>query len=277
LQATFNPMGIYTQQIPTSLTRVMTLDTQEGTPSFPLISIITVCLNAGAYLEATMQSVFAQTYPNIEYIIVDGGSQDQTLALIEKYNHQITTWVSEKDNGIYEAMNKGIKMANGDSILMLNAGDWLETTAIQKMVETANKQVKDKVICCDWVVFFNQSTHKIQRQATFDFNRKNGICHQGTLIGRDIYRKFGDYDTQWRFVSDYDFYLRVWKGAPSAFVRVPHSLAHFMYEGVTTKRIRESNIERWKVINQHFSWTNAIHIRIVTLGAIVYRTLKTLF
>jgi glycosyltransferase involved in cell wall biosynthesis len=270
-------MGIYTKQIPPPLTRVMAIDTEENVQSFPLISIITVCLNAGTYLEATMQSVFAQTYPHIEYIIIDGGSEDQTLAIIEKYQYQLTNWVSEKDNGIYEAMNKGIKMANGESILMLNAGDWLEKNAIQKMVESVDRRVNDKIICCDWTVFFNQSNRQIQRQVNFDFNKRNGICHQGTLIGRDIYREFGDYDTQWRFVSDYDFYVRVWKSNPSSFQRVPYSLAHFMYEGITTNRIRQSNLERWKVINQHFSWFNSIHIRIVTIGAIAYRTLKTLF
>lgn len=247
---------------------------QIDADTLPLVSIITVCLNADLYLEATMKSVFSQTYPAVEYIIIDGDSKDQTRSIIEKYQHQLATWVSEKDNGIYEAMNKGIKMSSGDSILMLNAGDLLEPDAIQKMVEMADYEIKDKFICCDWIVFYNSSHRKIYHHASFDFNKKNGICHQGALIGINIYRSFGDYDTTFRFVSDFDFYIRVWKAAPSAFLRVPIYLAHFMYEGITTKTIRQSNIERWKVINRHFSWTESIHIRLVTLLAITYRTTK---
>lgn len=243
--------------------------------TLPLISIITVCLNAELFLEATMQSVFSQTYPHIEYILIDGGSKDGTHSIIKKYRTQLATWVSEKDNGIYDAMNKGIGMASGESILMLNAGDWLEPDAIQKMVEKANYEVKDKFICCDWVVFYNSSNRKIYRQATFDFNKRNGICHQGSLIGSTIYRTFGNYDTSLRFVSDFDFYIRVWKTSPSAFLRVPAYLTHFMYEGITTTRIRQSTIERWQVLNRHFLWTESIHIRLVTLVAITYRTTKT--
>jgi glycosyltransferase involved in cell wall biosynthesis len=250
-------------------------------PSFtkntsPLITIITVCLNAEAHLETTIQSVAGQTYPFIEYIIIDGVSTDGTLDLIKKHEKNITKWVSEKDSGIYDAMNKGVKMAKGESILMLNAGDFLQSNAIAQMVQNANGQIHNKIICCDWIVFFTNTTKKIYRQATFDFNQKNGICHQGTLIGRDIYRTFGNYDTTYRFVSDYEFYVRVWTKSPEVFVRTPYYLANFMYEGFTTKGIRKSNIERWRVIEHYFSWSKSWYLRLVTLGAIIVRTFKAI-
>jgi len=242
--------------------------------TLPKISIITVCLNAEAHLEKTIQSVLSQTYPHIEYLIIDGVSTDNTLNLIKKHEKSISRWVSEQDKGIYDAMNKGVAMASGDSILMLNAGDFLQADAIEQMIQSVNGEVANKVICCDWVVFFTNSPKKIYRQAEFNFNQKNGICHQGTLIGRDIYRTFGNYDTTYRFVSDYEFYVRVWKKSPEVFIRTPHYLANFLYEGFTTKGIRKSNIERWLVIKRHFSWSESWALRLVTLAAIVIRTFK---
>lgn len=240
----------------------------------PRISIVTVCLNAAAHLTTTIQSVVSQTYPNIEYIVIDGQSTDGTLDILKKYETSITKWVSEKDKGIYDAMNKGIQMSTGDAILLLNAGDFLQPNAIEEMVQRAQGNVNNKIICCDWVVFFLNSTKKIHRQAEFNFNRKNGICHQGTLIGREIYRTFGGYDTSYRYVADYEFYLRVWTITPSVFVRAPKYLANFMFEGFTTKGIRKSNIERWKVIERYFSWKESWYLRLTTMAAIMVRTLK---
>ena len=240
----------------------------------PRISIVTVCLNAAAHLTSTIQSVVNQTYPNIEYIVIDGQSADGTLDILKKYEQSISKWVSEKDKGIYDAMNKGIQMSTGDAILLLNAGDFLQPNAIEEMVQRVQGDVHNKIICCDWVVFFLNSTKKIHRQAEFNFNRKNGICHQGTLIGREIYRTFGGYDTSYRYVADYEFYLRVWTITPSVFVRAPKYLANFMFEGFTTKGIRKSNIERWKVIERYFSWKESWYLRLTTMAAIMVRTLK---
>ena len=89
----------------------------------PLISIITVVFNCEKYLEETIKSVINQTYDNIEYIIIDGGSSDGTLDIIKKYEDKITYWVSEKDGGIYDAMNKGIELSHGEWINFMNGGD----------------------------------------------------------------------------------------------------------------------------------------------------------
>ena len=92
----------------------------------PKVSIITVCLNSEKTLEQAIQSVISQTYKNIEYIIVDGASTDGTLDIISKYENKITKWVSEKDQGLYYAMNKGIDMATGDIVGIINSDDWYE-------------------------------------------------------------------------------------------------------------------------------------------------------
>ncbi len=96
----------------------------------PLMSIITVVFNGEKFLEQTIQSVINQTYKNIEYIIIDGGSTDGTLDIIKKYKDKIDYWASEKDEGIYDAMNKGIKVAKGKYLAFINADDWYEDNAL---------------------------------------------------------------------------------------------------------------------------------------------------
>ncbi|MEZ4904861.1 MAG: glycosyltransferase family 2 protein [Spirosomataceae bacterium] len=240
--------------------------------SVPLVSIITVTLNAEHVLEKTIASVFHQTYTSIEYLIIDGGSTDSTLEIIQSYKAKITYWHSKKDRGIYDAMNQGIKLAKGEALLMLNAGDWLEPTAIEKMVNQANGEIKDKIIACHWQVYFDKPIPPIFRQASFDFHKTVGLCHQGVLIGKNLYDLFGLYDDTLQLLGDYDFYVRVWKKKKESFIGVPFYLAHYQYEGLTTRHALKSNHERWKVINRYFTWYEAIPIRVVTLSAIIIRS-----
>ena len=103
----------------------------SNTSQFPLVTIVTVCLNAVRTIEQTIQSVIRQTYKNIEYIIIDGGSNDGTLDIIKKYEQHITKYVSEPDEGLYDAMNKGISMAHGEYVLLLNADDSYVDDAVE--------------------------------------------------------------------------------------------------------------------------------------------------
>lgn len=89
----------------------------------PKVSVVTICYNSVQFIEKTIQSVLSQTYPNIEYIVIDGGSTDGTKEIIEKYSSRISYWCSEKDRGIYDAMNKGIRKATGEWINFMNSGD----------------------------------------------------------------------------------------------------------------------------------------------------------
>src|SRR5450432_1041994 len=99
----------------------------------PLISIITIVFNGERHLEQTIQSVLDQTYSNLQYIIIDGGSTDQTINIIKKYEKDIYFWISEKDKGISDAFNQGIARATGDIIGIINADDWYEPTAIERV------------------------------------------------------------------------------------------------------------------------------------------------
>lgn len=119
----------------------------------PKFSIITVTYNAGAVLEDTIQSVITQTYKNIEYIIVDGGSKDRTLQIVDQYKEHIHKVISEPDKGLYDAMNKGIKLATGDYLCFLNAGDELhEDDTLQLMVHSLTEPTLPDVIYGDTAI-----------------------------------------------------------------------------------------------------------------------------
>lgn len=219
----------------------------------PLISIITVTYNAELLLEETINSVLSQSYKNIEYIIIDGNSTDQTVDIIKKNSNILDFWVSETDRGIYDAMNKGIKVAKGDAILLLNAGDILLRTSIEDLVRFAGIKLCDSIICADWEVFSKLPNNIIySRRCELEFIKKQGVCHQSTLVGKNIYNEFGLYDTNYKLVADRDFYIRVWQSKPHVFKLLHKVLLKFRYEGLSSREkvvgLRElNNIRKDKV------------------------------
>src|SRR6185369_15072253 len=119
---------------------------KKSLPSKPLVTVITVVFNGAKHLDDTIRSVITQTYDNVEYIIIDGGSTDGTLDIIKKYEGKIDYWVSEKDKGISDAFNKGISLSTGNIIGIINADDWYELDAIQMVAERYISQNKNNII-----------------------------------------------------------------------------------------------------------------------------------
>lgn len=112
----------------------------------PMFSIITICYNAASDIERTLQSVVAQTYRNIEYIVIDGASTDKTLDIISKYSAEVSQMVSEKDGGLYDAMNKGLSLATGEYVCFLNAGDsFFEEKTLEKIVQGLDGSTPDLI------------------------------------------------------------------------------------------------------------------------------------
>jgi|TARA_B110001450_G_scaffold256974_1_gene289876 glycosyltransferase involved in cell wall biosynthesis len=180
----------------------------------PLISIITVVYNGQEFLEETILSIANQTYQGIEYIIIDGGSSDGTVDIIKKYEHVIDSWVSESDEGIYDAMNKGAKIANGSYISFLNASDtYLEDTA-QKIADLIVKQECDYY--CGPAIIQNQ----INNDSFISYPLVNFQYHKGAIMGMpaphlsvfmktEFFHDLHGYDLSFALSSDFDLLLRM--------------------------------------------------------------------
>lgn len=220
------------------------------TDNQPLISIITVTYNAQTALEETMQSVFLQTYPNIEYIIIDGKSQDGTLDIIKRYESQIATWLSEKDNGIYDAMNKGIRLAKGEIIGMINAGDYYEPEAVENIVNAFLKE-KQAGIFHGNVNMLNEdgSFFKLKKPNT-DLNQLyKGISlfHPTFFVHKSIYEEKGLYDIVYKSSADFDFALRNHLlGTP--FYYLDTVIANFRLGGYSTVNKLNANLESREIL-----------------------------
>lgn len=176
----------------------------------PLVSIITVVFNAAATIERTIQSVLSQSYGNIEYIIIDGGSTDGTLDVIDKYRDRFAYFVSEPDGGIYDAMNKGIRKATGDIIGLLNADDWYEPGAIQSV---ADAFTGDDVDIVYGGIFLVDSRGEKRMHKRGDLEKcftGMPIPHPATFVCKKAYEKYGLFDTSYRIAGDHDLVLRMY-------------------------------------------------------------------
>lgn len=172
----------------------------------PKISIITVCYNSVATIERTILSVIEQTYENIEYIVIDGGSTDGTLDVIKNYSERIDKWVSEPDKGIYDAMNKGIKMATGSWIHFRNSGDFfLFKYSIEQFFK---KPVENHVgVIHGNCIYFDESVYYEQQPTSISVSYKEEIpvLHPATFV-RTILHKKRLFDLKYKSSADYDFF-----------------------------------------------------------------------
>ena len=222
----------------------------------PLITVITVVFNGEKHLEKAIKSVINQAYDNIEYIIIDGGSSGGTPDIIKQYESHIAYWVSEPDNGIYDAMNKGIKKASGEFIGMLNADDWYEPEIIEKVadkIDSLEGDVEDRVIYCDSYNYDEELSpgNKIARKAGRKYWKGMTISHQAMFFHRSVYEKLGLYSLDYRFASDYEFFLRMIK-AGIHFEKLDFHGINFRMGGVSTRYMNRSISEVSRIIRTYF-------------------------
>lgn len=173
------------------------------------LSIITINYNHAADLNTTIQSVKNQTYRNFEYIIIDGGSTDESVAIIKQYETDLAYWVSERDKGVFHAMNKGIEKACGEYLLMLNAGDYLCDSSVLERVFGSNTYHEDILTgdvyrAADGEVFQSSYCPDV---LTFDLFRKGSLSHQGTFIKKELHELIGLYDEDLKYSSDWKFFV----------------------------------------------------------------------
>ncbi|MBN2143517.1 MAG: glycosyltransferase [Candidatus Aureabacteria bacterium] len=174
------------------------------------ISIITVCYNSEKYLEQAILSVLNQNWPELEYIIIDGGSTDSTVSIIKKYETKLACWISEPDRGISHAFNKGLQKTTGDWIGILNSDDYYENNAFQNLTPILSNCREDIVIGRMNFVSFEQNQLIKQAKPFFDPLKPDTFLfpHPSAFVRRSCYEKIGPYNESYRLAMDTDFFLR---------------------------------------------------------------------
>lgn len=222
-----------------------------------MFSIITICYNAASDIERTLQSVAVQTYRNIEYIIIDGASTDKTLEIISKYSAEVSQMVSEKDNGLYDAMNKGLSLATGDYICFLNAGDsFFEDKTLEKIVQGFDGSDPDLIYGDTALVDKNGLFLHMRRLSPPEkltwksFRRGMLVCHQAFIPRRTIVPM---YDLSYKYSSDFDWCIKIMKHCHK--IHNTHlTLINYLNEGLTTKNHKASLRERYHIMNKHYGY-----------------------
>lgn len=179
----------------------------------PLVSIITVCLNSKKYIEDTICSVRGQTYKNIEYIIIDGGSTDGTTEVLQRHDKDIDYWVSEPDNGISDAFNKGIQASTGEIIGFLNSEDYyVNNNVIKRIVDVFNQNQDARIVYGKTCYVPEKSSEVVGvmgEQFTEERMKKRNIMpHQSVFTKREVFDRFGLFKLQYKFAMDYEYLLR---------------------------------------------------------------------
>lgn len=240
-----------------------------------LISIITPCFNSEKTIEKTIRSVLNQNYNNYEYIIIDGGSDDNTLNIINKYKPLFKNKlkvISEKDNGIYDAMNKGIRIANGELIGIINSDDFYEKNAL----ELASKKFieNEYQIIYGMLRSITENDEEIRISINnHNFIKENMIHHPTCFITSNIYREISEYDNQYKYASDYDFMLKMQLDNIVKFIPIYNVISNFRIGGATSKI--DSYIERVK-IKKKYGLLNEGYYRWLILIAYIKKYYKKL-
>ena len=204
-------------------------------PNTPLVSIITVCRNSETTIAKTIESVLNQTYTQIEYLIIDGASTDGTMEIVRRYEPRFKgrmRWISEKDAGIYDAMNKGIRLASGTIIGIINCDDWYELDAIELVVKSY-VQHGDAVNYGILRVIEN-GKEAMLRAVNSQFLHRDVVGHPAYFVARSFYDKHGVFRLDYKYAADFELMMRLLhRNVP--FVQINRVLANFTQGGESFK------------------------------------------
>lgn len=220
----------------------------------PLISVVTVSFNPGELLKTTMDSVLEQTYANLEWIVVDGGSTDGTAAFLEAQRSRIDHLLIEPDRGIYDAMNKGMELATGDFILFLNCGDQLLHNRVLDRV-AASIADDTRILSTDFTTVITpksrEGAHIHTSPCTLNFLKKDfNACHQAIYVHRSLWAPF---DLEYSLLADYKWVVEAARQASDqAVVYLPESTVAYLVGGASAKHIARNFKERYRLHRELF-------------------------
>jgi len=243
----------------------------------PKISIVTITYNSEKTLEETIQSVVSQDYSNLEYLIIDGGSKDKTLDIVEKYRDRISLVISEPDKGISDAFNKGIRNATGEIIGIINSDDLLLPGALKALAENYDSEIG--VYRGNTIVWNDETNTKIVAKPTMRFPlysiRKKIVCHPSTFIAKKIYNEYGGFKESFKYMMDVDLLIRLYKN-DVLFKYINYDLAAFRLGGTTNNSYKKkiSEVRRLYKENGALSiWAEfmVVHFSVYNIIAICMR------
>ena len=209
----------------------------------PKVSIITIVFNGQKSIERTIKSVLAQRYPNIEYIIIDGGSTDGTIDVIKKYRDRIAYWMSEPDKGIADAFNKGLRQAKGEIIGFINSDDWYNEDTVSKVVPHFERY---SVVYGD-VQFWDNGK---KQERTFGNHKKLNqgmtIAHPAVFVKKEVYEKFGGFNISFKIAMDYEFIAKLYHNGIS-FFNIDTVIVNMNVGGLSDRKWVQAFLEERKV------------------------------
>ncbi|MCB0514541.1 MAG: glycosyltransferase family 2 protein [Chitinophagales bacterium] len=200
---------------------------------FPKISVITASFNQASLLDKCLQNIIAQNYPALEILVIDGGSDQATLEVIQKYAQKIDYWVSEKDAGIYDAYNKGIAKATGDFLYFIGNDDVLRPNALNELFGDTSLWDKDLIY---GQAFSERFKKNVGEAITTDHILFQSICHQATFYRRSLFDKLGYYDTKYSLKADHVFHIRCFADSAIKKQFVPKVIANYGGFGTSAKK-----------------------------------------
>lgn len=224
----------------------------------PTLTIITICKNSAATIEATLRSVIDQHYPGmLEYIIIDGGSTDATLDIVSRYRNHITKIVSEPDDGISDAFNKGIGLATGDIVGMINSDDYYLPDTFARIVAYFADHPEVEVVHADLELYEGSRFVKLLKPPSWWWIPWRMILfnHPTTFVRRDVYRKCGLFDISYRYSHmDFELFLR-WQAAGVKIQYLPWNLVRMHNGGTSGRHIYEGFRENVRALRAHgYPW-----------------------
>ena len=241
---------------------IMSKNRQAVASGMPLISIITVVKNGEKFIEMTIKSVISQTYPAIEYIVIDGDSQDNTLRIVKKYEKHISRWISEPDRSLYDAMNKGLKMAKGKYVWFMNAGDEIYDKTTLKRIFSTDKNA-DIYYGDTLIVDINKRKigffrgHRAPKDLTWKSFMKGAlVCHQSFIIKKALASSF-DY-LNYPVSADTDWMIKGLKKA-KRIINTQTVLSKFLTGGISTQHEFQTWIENYKAFKKNFGFFRNIY------------------
>ena len=258
-----------------TLSRDTPIGSGNGNRFSPLVSIVTVCLNAASTIDATVQSVLSQTYPAIEYVVVDGASTDDTLERLHSYGAAITKLISEPDTGLYNAMNKALGLVQGDAVVFMNAGDiFASSMVVEQVVSVFTENPATMLVYGDWQAKFPDRVLPVrqpQKLTKWSLWLK-AVCHQSIFARRSVFERIGGFDESLRICADWDWTIRAVLIGRNRAVHVPLDICVFAVGGICSDRVE---MDREKAVMRRRYYSSPER-KLFTLGELFFKMWRRL-